>query len=83
MTIEETVFKMTECANELFARGYRDESIVILQSIDRLCYCYRVDIPKEVVNLRKDLTSLISQKQLDSLKKALKADGINIDALSF
>lgn len=55
MTQEETVFKMTECANELHSYGDYDEAVLLLQSIDRLCDHYTLDMPDEAVSLNVDL----------------------------
>jgi len=55
MTREETIFKMTECANELHSHGDYDETVLLLQSIDRLCDHYTLDMPDEAVSLNVDL----------------------------
>lgn len=55
MTREETIFKMTECANELQSHGDYDEAVLLLQMIDRLCDHYTLDMPDEAVSLNVDL----------------------------
>ncbi len=51
MTIEETIFKMVESANELWSTGEYAEAIVLLLSIDRLCDSNQIDMPDEGVVL--------------------------------
>jgi len=51
MTREETIFKMTECANELYSYGDYDEAVLLLQMIDSLCDYYTLDMPDEGVSL--------------------------------
>lgn len=55
MSKEETIFKMTESANELFSYGNYDEAVLLLQMIDRLCNHYTLDMPDEAVSLNVDL----------------------------
>jgi len=55
MEIEETIFKMTESANELYSYGEYAEAILVLQSIDRLCDSNPVDMPDEAVSLNIEL----------------------------
>ena len=55
MAIEETIFKMTESANELYSYGENKEAIRLLQSIDRLCDANSVDMPDEAVSLNVHL----------------------------
>ncbi len=51
MTREETIFKMTESANELYSYGDYDEAVLLLQMIDRLCDHYTLDMPDEGMSL--------------------------------
>ena len=51
MTREETIFKMTESANELYSYGDHDEVVLLLQMINRLCDHYTLDMPDEGVSL--------------------------------
>ena len=69
MTREETIFKMTECANELYFHGDYDEAIVMLQSIDRLCDSYGFDMPDEAIDLNANLDE---QFNTDVLTKKIK-----------
>jgi len=55
MTREETIFKMTESANELYSYGDYDEAVLLLQMIDRLCDHYTLEMPDEGVNLNIEL----------------------------
>lgn len=55
MTREETIFKMTESANELYSYGDYDEAVLLLQMIDRLCDHYTLGMPDEGVNLNIEL----------------------------
>ena len=55
MTREETIFKMTESANELYSYGDYDEAVLLLQMIDRLCDHYTLDMPEEGVSLNIEL----------------------------
>lgn len=66
MTQEETTFKMTECANELYSYGDYNEVILLLQSIDRLCDHYTLDMPDEAVSLNVELDEKF---QTDVLRK--------------
>ena len=49
--MEETIFKLTESANELYSQSEYAEAIVILLSIDRLCDGNEMDMPDEGVTL--------------------------------
>jgi len=51
MVIEETVFKMTESANELFSYGEFGSSKDLLQLIDLVCENNEVPFPDEAVAL--------------------------------
>lgn len=55
MKIEETIFGMTEAANELYSYGEYAEAILLLQSIDRLCDSNSVDMPDEGTELNVEL----------------------------
>jgi len=55
MQIEETIFKMTEAANELYSYGEYGEAISLLLSIDRLCDSNSIDMPDEGVDLNVEL----------------------------
>lgn len=52
---EQTIFKMSECANELHSYGDYGETVLLLQIIDRLCDHYTLDMPDEAVSLNADL----------------------------
>ncbi len=51
MTIEETIFKMTESANELFSYGYEGSAKRLFCIIDDLCEISEVPMPDEAVSL--------------------------------
>lgn len=73
MTKEETIFKMTECANELHSYGDYDEAVWLLQMIDRLCDHYTLDMPDEAVLLNVDLDEKL---QMDVLQmKRIETQG--------
>ena len=55
MSIKETTFKLTELAIGLNNVGEYTESIVILQSIDRLCDSNSLDMPEEAIMLNISL----------------------------
>ena len=73
MTIEETIFKMTESANELYSYGEYGEAIRLLQSIDRLCDGNSVDMPDEGVDLNVELDEKFNvdtlQIDIEKIKK--------------
>ncbi len=64
MTVEETTFKMTECANELHSHGDYHEAVLLLQMIDRLCDHYTLDMPDEAVSLNADLDEMFQTNVL-------------------
>jgi len=64
MTREETIFKMTESANELYSYGDHDEAIFLLQIIDRLCDHYTLDMPDEGVSLTIQLNEKFGKNVL-------------------
>jgi hypothetical protein len=51
MTIEETIFKMTESANELFSYGEFGSSKRLFLLIDKICENNEVPMPDEAVSL--------------------------------
>lgn len=51
MTTEETIFKMVECANELYSYDEFKEAVLLLQSVDRLCDKHKIEMPSEAVSL--------------------------------
>jgi hypothetical protein len=57
MTIEETIFNLTDSANELYSYGEYAETIKLFQIIDSLCDSNNIDMPDEAIRLNIELDS--------------------------
>ena len=65
---EETIFKITECANELHSIGDYDLAKTLLQVIEDLSSTHCLDEPDEAIRLRKILNrQMIKQQAADHL----------------
>lgn len=52
---DEIIFKMIECANEIYSVGEIPTAIILLREADRLCDQYKIDMPPEGINLNIEL----------------------------
>ena len=67
MTIEETVFKMTECANELYSSKKHSHILAakeLLQLIDSICDTNSISMPDEGVVLNIELDEFFGEPVL-------------------
>ena len=65
MTIEETIFKMMESANELYALHHYTDSAILFRLIDRLCDKNGVEMPDEAVSLNVALDETLGTDVFD------------------